>query len=109
MEKIIKIKSEQFSSNIQKFENKANDIADCLEKISTQMMNIDGTNNTWKSKNAELIYDDYKNLEKQFEKINVELCSYVVFLKDTLSEYEKLESQTDKKIDDNSSNLDINE
>jgi hypothetical protein len=109
MEKIITIKSEQFADNIQKFENKVNDIADCLERISNQMSNIDGTNDIWKSKNAELVRDDYKELEQQFQKINVELCAYTIFLKDTLAKYEDTESKIDKKVDDNSPDLDVNE
>ena len=105
----VMINSEAFSEDISNFETHVNNIVEYFEKISRTMSNIDGKNDLWKSNTAVLMHDDYQELEKRFEKINVELLAFVIFLKDTLSNYEIEESNIDKAIDENSSILDVNE
>ena len=105
----VMINSEAFSDDITKFETHVNNIVEYFEKISRTMSNIDGKNDLWKSNTAVLMHDDYQELEKRFEKINVELLAFVIFLKDTLSNYEIEESNIDKAVDENSSILDVNE
>jgi uncharacterized protein YukE len=105
----ILVNAESFQGNINSFEDSVNRIAELFESISNQMQKVDGTNELWKSKVAVNMHNDYIVLEKKFEEINVELQSYVVFLKNVLESYEKQENNIDTAIEDNSSLLDVNE
>ena len=109
MTKSILINSEAFQQNISDFEMHVNKVSEYLQKIDNQMNKIDGTNELWKSKVAVRIHDDHMDLQKKFDDVNEELSSYVTFLKKTLTDYKTQEENIDKAIDNNSSNLDVNE
>ena len=109
MTKSILINSEAFQQNISDFEMHVNKVSEYLQKIDNQMKKIDGTNELWKSKVAVRIHDDHMDLQKKFDDVNEELSSYVTFLKKTLTDYKTQEENIDKAIDNNSSNLDVNE
>ena len=109
MNKNILINSEAFQQNISDFEMHVNKVTEYLQKIDNQMKQIDGNNELWKSRVAVCIHDDHMDLQKKFDDINKELSSYVTFLKNTLANYKTQESNIDKAIENNSSNLDVNE
>ena len=109
MTKSIIINSESFQDNITEFETSVKNVADYLEKINNQMDKIDGTNELWKSKVALEMHNDHIELKKKFEKVNTELSGYVTFLKNTLQKYKDEETSINNKIENNSSDLDVNE
>ena len=109
MNRKITINKEAFSEDINKFEEKVNKVTECLERLSDNIGSVDGTNELWKSDTAVAMHEDYLEIEKRFKKINVELNTYVIFLKETLEKYEQEEQNEEKKIADNSSNFTINE
>ena len=103
------INGDSFQSKINTIEDKVNKVAETLELISNNMKQIDGTNDVWKSETAVEMHNDYIELQKNFEKINVELCTYVIFLKNVLESYTEQENNLDIAIEKNSDNLDVNE
>ncbi len=109
MNRNITINKEVFSEDINRFEEKVNKVTECLERISNNIGNVDGSNELWKSDTAVAMHEDYLELEKKFRKINVELNTYVIFLKETLERYEEEENKIDQAIIDNNGNLSINE
>lgn len=103
------INSDSFQEKINRLEEKVNNVADTLELICNNMKQIDGTNDNWKSDTALAMHDDYIELEKNFQKINVELYTYVIFLKNVLEDYVEQERNIDQAVENNSPNLDVNE
>ena len=109
MNRNITINKDLFSEDINKFEEKVNKITECFERLRDNIGSVDGSNDLWKSDTAVAMHKDYLELEKRFNKINVELNTYVIFLKETLERYIQEENTIDKAIVDNNSNLVINE
>ena len=109
MTKSIIINEQSFQDEITRFETSINNIKDYLDKIDKEMDNIDGNNDTWKSKVATNIHDDHLELKKRFNNINTELSSYLSFLKKTLEDYKIQENNINTAIENNSSLLDVNE
>ena len=103
------VDSDSFSSNINSFEETVKNVEALLKRMSEIMKEVDGENETWKSKSAQLVHEDFSQIEGGFEEINTKLTGYVTFLKDTLENYEKEENKLEKSIEDNSLNLDVNE
>ncbi len=105
----IMINSESFQEQIEKFDAKTKEIQEVLETMSRTMKEIDGTNETWKSKVGERVHNDFVDVEKNFEKINAEFSVYSLFLKDVLEDYKMEEEKEEKSIEDGKNYLDINE
>ena len=105
----ISIDSVSFQENINKFENKAKEISECIDAIDKNMVQIDGTNEIWKSETALLMHDDYVEVKKHLDAINTELADYLSFLKKTLASYQAEEESINRLMEDNDSYLDVNE
>ena len=102
------IDSVAFSDSITKFEEKIGKVEETLQNISNIMKNIDGENDIWKSDTAVAIHEKYSNIEKNFEKINTELKTYSIFLKETQSEYIAEEEKQETALENYSEDLSIN-
>ena len=109
MNRKIIINQSVFSEVINKFEEKVNKVTECLERLNDNIGSVDGTNELWKSDTAVAMHEDYIEMSNRFNKINVELNTYVIFLKEVLAKYEQEVQNENIKINDNSSNLNINE
>ena len=109
MEQSIVINSEGFSNSINSFEIDVKKVEEKLNNITNIMKEIDGQNETWKSKVGTKVHEKYTEIEKKFEEINKELNNYQTFLKTTLEDYKREENKLEKSIEDNSANLDVNE
>ena len=57
----------------------------------------------------EAFYEHYTGVSSHFPDIIDQLNSYVLFLAETIENYEKRDQAMDKDIDDNKNNLDVNE
>ena len=108
-ERSIMINKDSFQEKISRLEEKVNLVANQFETIGKNMKQIDGTNDNWKSKTAVAIHDDYMRIENDFSQINVELYTYVLFLKNVLEDYVSQERNIDKAIEEESPYLDVNE
>ena len=104
----IMISSDKFSESINEYEEKINKVADILDDISNIMKEIDGKNDTWRSKTSAAVHEEFVDIETNFEKINEELNSYNDFLKNTFDEYSSEENKQEKAIEENVEDLDIN-
>lgn len=105
----IKINSEGFASTLNSFEKNTIKVQELLKEISNTMRDIDGTNETWKSRTALAVNEGFKESEQNFETINEQLKKYVDFLKTTLENYKTEEEKLNNSIDSESNNLDVNE
>ena len=109
MDSNIMINSEAFEDYITKFDAKLVEIKNTLSSLSNTMKEIDGNNETWKSKTASAVHDKFSEVESHFEEINNELSVYSLFLKDVLEDYKNEEGREEKRIDTNDRYLDVNE
>lgn len=109
MDSNIMINSESFQDQINKFDAKTGEIEEILNTMSRTMKEIDGNNDTWKSKVGQKIHEEFVDVEKNFEKINAEFSVYSLFLKDVLEDYKMEEEKQEKSIEDGSNYLDVNE
>ena len=103
------INSDSFQDSINNLEIKINNVSECIQNIDKNMVQITGKNEIWTSETALLMHDDYVEIEKEFEKINTQLATYLEFLKKTLEDYKTEEESINRLIEDNASYLDVNE
>lgn len=109
MESNLKVKSESFEDKLNQFKEKRTKIEDTLNEVCTIMKEIDGENDTWKGKTAKRVHDSYQTTELRFQDINAKLKSLETFLNQTLNSYKQEEEKEEKSINENISNLNINE
>ena len=105
----VMINSEAFENYITKFDAKLIEIKTTLTNLSNTMKEIDGNNDTWKSKTAVAVHESFSEIESHFEEVDEELNVFSLFLKDVLEDYKNEEEREEKRIDTNDSYLDVNE
>ncbi len=103
------VNSESFNSSISSFKDTTLKIKEILDSITELMKEIDGDNETWKSKTAVSVHEKYKETELRFKDINETFEKYNKFLITTLEDYQKEEKKQEVSIDSQSDNLDVNE
>ena len=70
------IDGNSFQDNITRLEEKVNLVADTIDLINNNMKLIDGTNDVWKSDTAVEMHNDYLEIQKSLDSINVECVRY---------------------------------
>lgn len=103
------VNSESFNSSISKFKDTTLKVKEILESITQLMKEIDGENETWKSKTAVSVHEKYSETESRFKDINETFERYNKFLTTTLEDYQKEEKKQVVSIESQSDNLDVNE
>ena len=99
--------SKDFESIISKMEKSIIHIAEILDNESKNIENINSTD-IWKGKTQKIVYDKFKELDKNFPIIDESLKYYVDFLKKTINDYKKEEENINYNIEANIEKLDIN-
>lgn len=103
------VNSESFNSSVSKFKDTTLKVKEILENITQLMKEIDGENETWKSKTAVCVHEKYSETESRFKDINETFEKYNNFLMTTLEDYQKEEKKQVVSIESQSDNLDVNE
>lgn len=103
------INSDAFCDSINSFGENVKQVNESLNRISNVMKEIDGNNETWKSKTALEVHEKFTETENNFESISVELSNFEKFLKDTLESYKNEEQKLEKSLDNQYSNFDVHE
>ena len=103
------VNSESFESSIDSFSKDVVKISETLDKIKNLMKDIDGQNSTWESKVGVKLREKYQTVEDGFEGINEEFKKFEAFLRNVLQDYKTEVEKENKSINDNSSDLNINE
>lgn len=101
------VNSEAFNSSISSFKDTTLKVKEILDNITELMKEIDGNNETWKSKTAVCVHEKYKETESRFKDINETFEKYNKFLTTTLEDYQKEEKKQEVSIDSQSDNLDV--
>ncbi len=92
-----------------KLEDKTKKLDDLYKELNNKLSILDGNSIVWKGKAQEAFYEHYTGVSSHFPDIIDQLNSYVLFLAETIENYEKRDQAMDKDIDDNKNNLDVNE
>ena len=100
MGKIVITDSNSFEGEIHEFENALIKIKDIFES--------EKNNTIWTSMTQETIYNKKIEFEKNFNPIEEAIGTYIKFLKKTLEDYRRLEEITNRSMEDQASNLDVN-
>lgn len=109
MGKIVITDSNSFEGEIHEFENALIKIKDIFESEKKNTEKIKDKNNTiWTSMTQETIYNKKIEFEKNFNPIEEAIGTYIKFLKKTLEDYRRLEEITNRSMEDQASNLDVN-
>ena len=90
-------------------EEKTRALDNIYKELDNKLAILDGQDQTWKGKAQEAFYEHYTGVSSHFPDIIDQLNSYVLFLAETIENYEKRDQAMDKDIDDNKNNLDVNE
>ena len=99
--------SQEFESIINKIEKSSLRIESLFNEEGKTFENINETD-IWTGKAQGIIYNKYKDLEKNFAPIEETLQIYVAFLRNTLDSYKQLEENIMKNTETNENNLDVN-
>ena len=99
--------SEKFEAIINKIEQSSLRISALFSEEGKIFENINATD-IWTGKAQKVVYNKYKDLEKNFAPIEETLQIYVAFLKNTLDSYKRHEENVINNIEINKSNLDVN-
>lgn len=109
MNQSIVVNSIEFTSSAASFQETSAKIKEILNSITELMKEIDGDNETWKSKTAVSLHEKYKVTESRFKDINETFDKYNKFLKTTIEDYQREEKKEEESIESQSDNLDVNE
>lgn len=99
--------SEKFEAIINKIEQSSLRISALFSEEGKIFENINATD-IWTGKAQKVVYNKYKDLEKNFAPIEETLKIYVAFLKNTLDSYKRHEENVINNTEINEFNLDIN-
>ena len=99
--------SEKFETIINKIEQSSLRISALFSEEGKIFENINATD-IWTGKAQKVVYNKYKDLEKNIAPIEETLKIYVAFLKNTLDSYKLHEKNVINNTEINEFNLDIN-
>lgn len=97
----------EFKLIISKLRNNLENIKNLFNNEKNNIEKINGTD-VWNGMTQTIIYNKFKELEKNFPDVEKALSTYIMFLETALENYQKLESNIKENIDDNSDNLNVN-
>lgn len=83
-------------------------LENAYKDIQTNMENIDGTHEIWKSTSQNTTYDYYKEVKQDFDNSVENIKNLKIFLSQTINNYKNSVTSNEKNIDDNGDNLDTN-
>lgn len=104
----LEIDTVKLESITTELENKTVLVKEILSNINNEMKSFDGTNDMWKGKTQEVLYETYKSMGDKFPNIITQLENYNIFLRKTIENYNVKEKIINDSIENNSDNLDIN-
>ena len=91
-----------------KLDEKVKKLEELYRELDNKMEVLNGSDNTWKGKAQEAFYEHYTGVSAHFPDIIDQLNSYVLFLAETIENYEKRDKDMNTDIDNNEDNLSIN-
>jgi hypothetical protein len=97
----------QFEEIIQSLENSYSKIKDIFVKENENKELINSTD-TWTGRAQSAMYEKYTKLSSNFSPIEYSIKLYILFLKKTLDEYEKINEEIGKNLDILENELDVN-
>ena len=91
-----------------KLEEKTKKLEDLYKELNNKLEILNGNDKTWKGKAQEAFYNHYTDVSAHFPDVIDQLNSYILFLAETIENYEKRDSDMNTDIDNNEEKLDIN-
>ena len=107
MNKVVIKDVEKFEEVIENIEKELPSIQNVFQgqvKISEEMSGVD----TWKGQAQEKLYEKHKQLEQNFSPIEETIALYVRFLRKTLEDYKALDKSLELKMDEYSTQMNVN-
>ena len=98
---------DSYENIINKFEESLAKITEIFSKQNQNFEKINRTE-TWTGKAQENTYKKYIELESKYGNIEESLLTCIRFMKKTLEDYKNADKQTDKDLEDNSIELNVN-
>lgn len=108
MKSNLDIDTVKLESIVTKLESNQKLVKEIFDNINKKMELCNGTDEIWKGKTQEKVYESYKSISEKFPEINSELEKYNNFLKATIENYKIEDKSIDNLINTNSDSLDIN-
>jgi len=103
------IKEQEFRDIINNINKEIDNLEKIYEEINNKAKRLDGNDEMWKSDTQKVVYDYYVSISKDFPSNINRLKSLSSYLNTTLENYINEEKGIDKDIDEDASNLSINE
>ena len=105
----IVIKEDEFRSIINDLDKEITNLENTYNDIKVRGQKLDGTSDMWKSETQKVVYDYYKSVSDKFPNNIERFKSLSDYLKTTLNNYIEGEKSINKDVDNNASELNINE
>lgn len=78
------------------------------KELDMKLEELDGTDQTWKGKAQETFYNHYTGVSAHFPDVVDQFNSYVLFLAETIENYNNRNKDISEDIDKNEDNLSVN-
>jgi uncharacterized protein YukE len=89
-------------------EEKTKQLEELYKELDMKLEELDGTDQTWKGKAQETFYNHYIGVSAHFPDVVDQFNSYVLFLAETIENYNNRNKDISEDIDKNENNLDVN-
>ena len=89
-------------------EEKTRALDNIYKELDNKLAILDGQDPTWKGKAQEALYDYYTRVSAHYPDVVDQLNSYVLFLAETIENYNKRDKDISGDVDKNEDNLDVN-
>lgn len=105
--RIVITDSNAFENVISVFESTLPEMKKIFQSEKTITKEIDSTP-TWTGEAQKALYGKYKQLEENFNPIEESMEIYIKFLKKTIEDYKKLDTELSQKAEEFSEQLNVN-
>ncbi len=89
-------------------EEKTRELENIYKELDDKLKILNGQDPTWKGKAQETFYDYYIRVSAHYPDVVDQLNSYVLFLAETIENYNKRDKDISGDVDKNEDNLDVN-
>jgi len=89
-------------------EEKTRELENIYNELDNKLSILNGQDQTWKGKAQEAFYDYYTRVSAHYPDVVDQLNSYVLFLAETIENYNKRDKDISGDVDKNKENLDVN-
>ncbi len=89
-------------------EEKTRELENIYNELDNKLKILNGQDQTWKGKAQETFYDYYTRVSAHYPDVVDQLNTYVLFLAETIENYNKRDKDISGDVDKNEDNLDVN-